>query len=142
MDADQIINWPAWMEQAPCRDADPDLWFPESMDDGDAAAAREVCRDCPVKETCLEYALERCEPAGIWGGLTPAQRTRRNGRTPKRERHRKPRSNLARTHCRHGHEYTEENTVWIDGFRKCRACRAAASQRQKQRIREARRAVA
>lgn len=30
-----------------------------------------------------------------------------------------------RTHCRHGHEYTPENT-YLDprGFRRCRACRS------------------
>lgn len=28
-----------------------------------------------------------------------------------------------RTHCRHGHEYTEANTYWgPDGKRDCRAC--------------------
>ena len=28
-----------------------------------------------------------------------------------------------RTHCKHGHEFTEENTyIWSDGARRCRTC--------------------
>ncbi len=30
--------------------------------------------------------------------------------------------NANKTHCPHGHEYTEENTHWYRGGRKCRAC--------------------
>lgn len=134
---------PDWMAQAPCRSADPDVFFPESMDDEDAAEARRICSGCPLTQECLAYAQERPEPAGIWGGLTPAQRARRrHGRTPKRVRTRPVRSDTTRTHCRNDHEYTPENTVWIGGLRKCRACRAAASQRQTQRIRDTRKAVA
>jgi hypothetical protein len=33
--------------------------------------------------------------------------------------------NSRKTHCVHGHEYTEENTVWENGWRKCRTCRRA-----------------
>lgn len=34
------------------------------------------------------------------------------------------RNNLTKTHCKHGHEFTIENTYLTkDGFRNCRACR-------------------
>lgn len=36
--------------------------------------AREVCDVCPVREPCLEFALEQGETAGIWGGQTTRAR--------------------------------------------------------------------
>ena len=32
------------------------------------AQAKSVCAECPIRESCLEGALERREPGGIWGG--------------------------------------------------------------------------
>lgn len=33
------------------------------------------------------------------------------------------------THCKHGHEYTQENTIFRDGWRDCRECRRARTTR-------------
>jgi WhiB family redox-sensing transcriptional regulator len=49
----------------PCQLA-PDLFFAESPDD--LKQAQELCRACPVRQECLAGALERGEPAGVWGG--------------------------------------------------------------------------
>lgn len=35
--------------------------------------AKAVCKECPIKMQCLEYALTN-EEHGIWGGLGPAER--------------------------------------------------------------------
>lgn len=36
------------------------------------------------------------------------------------------------THCKQGHEFTEENTyVWTNGWRKCRVCMRVSSQRNR-----------
>lgn len=51
--------------EVPCR-RDPDLFFAE--DPADVEAAKEICRECPVREQCLADALERREPWGVWGG--------------------------------------------------------------------------
>lgn len=51
--------------RVPCR-WEPELFFAEAP--ADIEAAKEVCRDCPVKEQCLDDALERREPWGVWGG--------------------------------------------------------------------------
>lgn len=41
-----------------------------------------------------------------------------------------------RTHCKRGHEFTEENTYWVrEGARACRSCRARQDKIQKQRKR-------
>lgn len=36
--------------------------------------AKAVCFACPASSACLAYALDRVEPEGIWGGLTPQER--------------------------------------------------------------------
>jgi WhiB family redox-sensing transcriptional regulator len=38
--------------------------------------ARAICDGCPVREPCLEHALEAREPAGMWGGLTTPERAK------------------------------------------------------------------
>jgi len=44
-------------------------------------------------------------------------------------------SRAKRTHCKHGHEYTSENTKWRDNgrwqFRVCRACIREYSRRRR-----------
>lgn len=50
----------------PCRVLDPELWFADTP--ADVEYAKELCRDCPVRELCLTGAVQRREPWGIWGG--------------------------------------------------------------------------
>ncbi len=53
-------------ELLPCRVNDPELWFAESPSDVEYAKA--LCVECPVRSLCLEGALQRREPWGVWGG--------------------------------------------------------------------------
>jgi len=39
-----------------------------------AGEAKAICATCPVREECLEYALETNQDSGIWGGLDEEQR--------------------------------------------------------------------
>jgi len=50
----------------PCRVEDPDLWFAETP--AQLELAKSFCADCPLRDACLEGALERQEPWGVWGG--------------------------------------------------------------------------
>ena len=50
----------------PCRVNNPELWFAESP--ADVEFAKALCQECPVRSMCLEGALERREPWGVWGG--------------------------------------------------------------------------
>ena len=66
-----------WRADAACRNADPELFFP----DGDIRSARAqvktaklICRGCPASATCLSWALASGQEAGIWGGLTEDER--------------------------------------------------------------------
>lgn len=78
-----------WAEAA-CRDSGDgsmaELFFSEDIPD--IAAAKEICASCPLSAECLAGALERREPAGVWGGQLFVNgrvlpRKRRRGRPPK-----------------------------------------------------------
>jgi WhiB family redox-sensing transcriptional regulator len=45
--------------------------------------AREVCRGCPVKDPCLQWALESGVDHGVWGGLTEDERRSFRRRQPR-----------------------------------------------------------
>ncbi len=63
-----------WSNRAACRGLDPTIFFP--VTDGDEAAAKLVCRECDVRELCLEHALGHREREGVWGGCTERERRR------------------------------------------------------------------
>jgi WhiB family redox-sensing transcriptional regulator len=76
-----------WRAAGACRTADPDLFFPVAVGavaNRQIAKAQRICADCPVRQKCLDFALRTPEPAGIWGGTTPEERTR-----VRRARHRR-----------------------------------------------------
>ena len=50
----------------PCVQAGPDLYFSESP--RELELAKQLCRPCPLRTSCLEGAKERGEPWGVWGG--------------------------------------------------------------------------
>jgi WhiB family redox-sensing transcriptional regulator len=51
----------------PCQDIEAaDLFFSERP--ADLESAKQLCADCPLRSVCLEGALDRGEPWGVWGG--------------------------------------------------------------------------
>lgn len=70
----------ARQEAAPaCQATDPELFFPPAYGGTfrlQIAAAKALCRRCPEQLACLRTALDNAEPAGVWGGTTPAERLR------------------------------------------------------------------
>lgn len=62
---DEDLN--GWEREAACRGDDTSAWF--SFDRDDIAYALGVCGACPVREECLEFALEEGIDFGIFGGL-------------------------------------------------------------------------
>jgi WhiB family transcriptional regulator, redox-sensing transcriptional regulator len=65
------------------------LFFSEEL--LDIAAAKRICAGCPVLEPCLDGALARKEPLGVWGGQLFSNgkvlaSKRRRGRPPKNPR--------------------------------------------------------
>lgn len=66
-----------WRQHAECRSEDPDLFFPIGTS-GPALLqteqAKAVCRRCPVREPCLEWAMETDQTLGVWGGTGETER--------------------------------------------------------------------
>lgn len=63
---------PTWRTQAACRGCDPDLFHPRRGQD--VRAAKAVCADCPVADTCLEWAMRNNMTVGVWGGTSERER--------------------------------------------------------------------
>ena len=57
-----------WILDATCRNehVSTALFFSEDL--SEIAQAKTVCARCPVMLPCLEAAIERGEPWGVWGG--------------------------------------------------------------------------
>ena len=79
------IDW----DTASCRDGAgsmTDLFFSDEIPD--IIAAKRICAGCPVAAPCLDAAIERREPWGVWGGELFANgrilaQKRKRGRPPK-----------------------------------------------------------
>lgn len=67
------MNLP-WRQHAACRGLDPEIFYPAS--DEEAEAAKAVCAQCVVASACLEHALAHREREGVWGGATERERRR------------------------------------------------------------------
>ena len=73
-----------WMVNASCRKRKNDFWYPPldtDVPDNYYAIGREVCHRCPVWENCLDAGID--EKWGMWGGLTPQERTVLTSDSPK-----------------------------------------------------------
>lgn len=70
-----------WRELGACFDTDSNLFIPptaaiENMrHQADYTSALLFCSLCMVTQECLDFALEYHQDFGVWGGLTPQQRT-------------------------------------------------------------------
>ena len=64
----------SWQKQASCLGTHPNLFFPERG--ASVREAKAVCRPCPVRQNCLDFAIAVGEGFGIWGGLTEKERRR------------------------------------------------------------------
>ncbi|MGH9066517.1 MAG: WhiB family transcriptional regulator [Acidimicrobiales bacterium] len=77
----RTVDWDAdgWRKQAACRHSPPDLFFPVGTT-GPAVdqieAAKQVCRGCPARRLCLEFALTTNQESGVWGGMSEEERSR------------------------------------------------------------------
>jgi WhiB family redox-sensing transcriptional regulator len=64
---------------ATCSTTDPEIWYPEKGRVDQARLAAKLCRECPVRRKCLEYALNS-EPSlthyGVWGGYAAKRLSR------------------------------------------------------------------
>lgn len=66
----------AWVAEAACLGADPEIFFPIRGDNHMLAKAKAICAVCPVKDDCREYALTNFVKHGVWGGTSERERRR------------------------------------------------------------------
>jgi WhiB family redox-sensing transcriptional regulator len=64
----------AWQDQANCKGANADLFFPERG--ASTRAAKAICKECLVRSECLDFAITTGEKFGIWGGMSERERRR------------------------------------------------------------------
>jgi WhiB family redox-sensing transcriptional regulator len=70
------MNYPEWTGDEPCRQIDPELFFPSSFNalrTKDKQLLKDMCASCPSQEPCLMWAI-RSESEGWWAGTTPTDR--------------------------------------------------------------------
>ncbi|WP_304440510.1 MULTISPECIES: WhiB family transcriptional regulator [unclassified Mycobacterium] len=70
------VKMPSWVDDAICAQIDPEVFFPETGQHTTHRAAKRICRGCPVKQDCLDWALTNGELYGIWGGHSQDERKR------------------------------------------------------------------
>ena len=66
-----------WRADSACRDADLNLFFPAGVTgpaERQIREAKAICAACPVRKTCLSFAIETNQEYGIWGGTTEDER--------------------------------------------------------------------
>jgi WhiB family transcriptional regulator, redox-sensing transcriptional regulator len=75
-----LRNDDLWQARAACRGPQAVAFFPPSTFERKEqkldreARAKAICRECPVVESCLEFAVRIKEPHGIWGGRNEVER--------------------------------------------------------------------
>jgi WhiB family redox-sensing transcriptional regulator len=67
-----------WQRDALCSQTDPEAFYPDKG--SSPSAAKTVCMACPVRQACLDWAIDTYEPFGVWGGMTERQRKNERGR--------------------------------------------------------------
>lgn len=60
-----------WVSEANCKGLN---MFPDRDNFKVLAVAKLACNGCVVRGECLEAALDRAEPHGVWGGTTEDER--------------------------------------------------------------------
>jgi WhiB family redox-sensing transcriptional regulator len=59
---------------AACRGMSVEMFVTDDTRGSGGDEAKKVCRPCPEKRACLEYALSEPCLVGVWGGTTAKER--------------------------------------------------------------------
>lgn len=72
----QLRYNPDLFKDAACKGLNTETFYPDKVvfNREEERFYSRLCSKCPVLEACMEWALVH-ENFGIWGGLTPTQRT-------------------------------------------------------------------
>jgi WhiB family redox-sensing transcriptional regulator len=105
-----------WRDYAVCQTVDPELFFPDGpggATKAKAEQAKRVCKGCPVRRECLDWAFETGQHHGVLGGLTQEERLEFRRVTQPLSVHRRP----AIDRCIQARGVIEEMRAQGHGFR-------------------------
>lgn len=117
---------------APCRNEDPELFFPDAIEHTKFQRAQAVCGGCSIRRQCFADAAERGEEDGVWGGMKFGQPMSAGKARIELDADGFPigfdRSKLRKTECGRGHKFTTENTRWsVHHGKISRACKTCVT---------------
>lgn len=115
----------AWMDRALCVGMDPEEFAPPGEQLPEHVA--KVCAQCPVRQQCLQFALDNEYLYGIYGGTTGAQRAQMLG---KHHRANKPKVEIPEGTCSRGHAKFENTRYDSIGRPYCGTCMDERATRQ------------
>jgi hypothetical protein len=64
---------PAWHQDAACAQVGGDWWFPDDPHERISGPVLRICADCPVRRSCLLFALSVDVLHGVWAAMVPAE---------------------------------------------------------------------
>jgi WhiB family redox-sensing transcriptional regulator len=64
-----------WYDRAACKGTDPESFFVEDRGCDYTNVVKTICKSCPVKNECLNFAV-KYRMQGYWGGSTEQERRR------------------------------------------------------------------
>ena len=70
----------SWKFEGLCTQVGADPFFPDHQGSVSSKLAQGLCKQCPVRQRCLDYAMDfergmgHSRRYGVWGGTTPRQR--------------------------------------------------------------------
>lgn len=62
-----------WILDGICSQVDPELWFAAGKGNP-TAPAKAICRVCPARTPCAEWAIGQDNLQGVWGGTSERDR--------------------------------------------------------------------
>jgi len=77
-----MSNSREWLEDAGCRDVDPETFFPLGSGDlyiEQVHRAQRVCASCAVVSKCADLALHLGATDGVWAGRPASEFVERRG---------------------------------------------------------------
>ncbi|WP_433574211.1 WhiB family transcriptional regulator [Nocardia brasiliensis] len=79
MDRQPSIEQWEWQVHGSCRDTDASVFCSPDGERGQSRAhrvnrAKRICKGCPVRLQCRDFALKTEETYGVWGGMSEEER--------------------------------------------------------------------
>jgi len=67
------VNQP-WHVAAACLGLNTEMFYPYRTDIEGVEQVRPICMRCPVRQQCLQFAIDNDERFGVWGGMSAIER--------------------------------------------------------------------